>query len=42
MNHVHMQSAGYPTSYWNGVSTLQIGVGATSYMVEFWPSRAWP
>lgn len=41
-NHVHLQSATYSTSYWSGGAPVVIGPGAAAYMVEFWPSRAWP
>ena len=40
-NHVHLQSGVYST-YWNGGSPVAIGGGASMYMVEYWPSRAWP
>lgn len=41
-NHVHMQSGAFPSSYWGGTNPLAQGPGAEHYMVEFWPSRAWP
>lgn len=41
-NHVHLQSGFYTSSYWNGGAPIEIGPGASMYIVEFWPSRAWP
>lgn len=41
-NHVHLQSGFYTSSYWQGGLPIQIGGGATSYIVEYWPSKPWP
>ena len=40
-DHVHLQSGAYST-YWGGVAPVVIGPGASKYMVEYWPARAWP
>lgn len=42
LNHVHMKSGVYTTSYWSGTSPLTINVGASPYIVEFWPEKPWP
>ena len=41
-NHVHLQSGFYTSSYWSGGLPIQIGPGASMYIVEYWPPRRWP
>lgn len=36
-NHIHIKSNFYFGNYWAGGLPLVLSVGATSYMVEFWP-----